>query len=142
MQTLSIRYIILVRLDEENGYITPVTLTLTATGNGSCPGKSESIQLLVEPSISVFAGDDVTICTDQAFYTISDADQQIKLIQSLPGQRLVEVKSDLLIQLLLNTSYQPQQEDYDRGYVTLSTKRCWFWKLHKQYPRYYDNFLL
>ena len=105
-------------LDEENGYITPVTLTLTATGNGSCPGKSESIQLLVEPSISVFAGDDVTICTDQAFYTISDASTN-KTNPVVTWTTLGGSQVGFIDPTTVNTSYQPQQEDYDRGYVTL-----------------------
>ena len=105
-------------LDEENGYITPVTLTLTASGNGSCPGKSESIQLLVEPSISVFAGDDVTICTDQAFYTISDASTN-KTNPVVSWTTLGGSQVGFIDPTTVNTSYQPQQEDYDRGYVTL-----------------------
>ena len=105
-------------LDEENGYITQVTLTLTASGNGSCPGKSESIQLLVEPSISVFAGDDVTICTDQAFYTISDASTN-KTNPVVTWTTLGGSQVGFIDPTTVNTSYQPQQEDYDRGYVTL-----------------------
>ena len=105
-------------LDEENGYITPVTLTLTATGNGSCPGKSESIQLLVEPSISVFAGDDVTICTDQVFYTISDASTN-KTNPVVTWTTLSGSQAGFVDPTTVNTSYQPLQEDYERGYVTL-----------------------
>ena len=105
-------------LDEENGYITPVTLTLTATGNGSCLGKSQSIQLLVEPSISVFAGDDVTICTDQAFYTISDASTN-KTNPVVTWTTLGGSQVGFIDPTTVETSYQPQQEDYDRGYVTL-----------------------
>ncbi|MGB1941221.1 MAG: hypothetical protein ACPHOD_01045, partial [Flavobacteriaceae bacterium] len=105
-------------LDEQNGFITPVTLTLTATGNGSCPGQSESIQLLVEPSISVYAGADATVCTDNTFYTIADATTN-KANPVVTWTTLDGSQAGFVDPTTVNTSYQPLQEDYDRGYVTL-----------------------
>ena len=43
--------------------------------------------------------------------------QQIKRIQSLPGQR--GSQAGFVDPTTVNTSYQPLQEDYERGYVTL-----------------------
>ena len=105
-------------LDEQNGFITPVTLTLTATANGSCPGQSESIQLLVEPSISVYAGADATVCTDNTFYTIADATTN-KANPVVTWTTLAGSQAGFVDPTTVNTSYQPLQEDYDRGYVTL-----------------------
>ena len=105
-------------LDEQNGFITPVTLTLTATGKGSCPGQSESIQLLVEPSISVYAGADATVCTDNTFYTIADATTN-KANPVVTWTTLDGSQAGFVDPTTVNTSYQPLQEDYDRGYVTL-----------------------
>jgi hypothetical protein len=105
-------------LDRQNGFITPITLTLTAEGNDSCPDQAESIQLLVEPSISVFAGDDVTICTDVIFYSITDAftnkSDPVVTWSTIEGSQVGFVDPTTV-----NTSYQPQLEDYDRGFVTL-----------------------
>jgi hypothetical protein len=105
-------------LDEQNGFITPVTLTLTATANGSCPGQSESIQLLVEPSISVYAGADATVCTDNTFYTIADATTN-KANPVVTWTTLSGSQAGFVDPTTVNTAYQPLQEDYDRGYVTL-----------------------
>ena len=117
-------------LDNQDGYLNPVILTLTAFGNDTCPGDSsdfngdgindysQDIQLLVEPSISVFAGNDVTICTDQTFYTISDAFTN-KTNPVVTWTTLDNSQDGFVDPTTVNTSYYPQPEDYDRGYVTL-----------------------
>ena len=117
-------------LDNQNGYLTPVTLTLTAFGTETCPGDSsdfngdgindysQDIQLLVEPSISVFAGNDVTICTDNTQYDILDAFTN-KTDPVVTWTTLGGSQAGFVDPTNVNTSYFPQQEDYDRGYVTL-----------------------
>jgi len=117
-------------LDNQNGYLTPVTLTLTAFGTETCPGDSsdfngdgindysQDIQLLVEPSISVFAGNDVTICTDNTQYDILDAFTN-KTDPVVTWTTIGGSQAGFADPTNVNTSYFPQQEDYDRGYVTL-----------------------
>ncbi len=52
-----------------------VVLTLTATGNESCPAVLDEMTLTIDRSPIVFAGEDVTVCGNMSF-TITDATAQ------------------------------------------------------------------
>ncbi len=50
-----------------------VVLTLTSTGNGSCPAAIDNKNLTLTPGVTVFAGSDFTVCADTAGIPLSGA---------------------------------------------------------------------
>ena len=105
----------------------PVMLTLTAQGNSNCPGDSDFIELRIETIARPYAGDDVTICSDEPFYEISDANIQNSQGVPIPDQDAPAViwttlegsQAGFTDPTSINTDYIPQPEDLVRGFVTL-----------------------
>ena len=105
----------------------PVMLTLTAQGNNNCPGDSDFIELRIETIARPYAGDDVTICSDEPFYEISDANIQNSQGVPIPDQDAPAViwttlegsQAGFTDPTSINTDYIPQPDDLVRGFVTL-----------------------
>ena len=113
--------------DIENARLngTPISLTLTANGvsieNDSandCLVDSQTINITVEGDISVYAGPDFYLCTDESFIELSNA--------TASGNPLVSWRNDLDNSntnfddpTAIKPKYYPTQSDIDRGFVTL-----------------------
>ena len=113
--------------DIENARLngTPISLTLTANGvsieNDSandCLVDSQTINITVEGDISVYAGPDFYLCTDESFIELNNA--------TASGNPLVSWRNDLDNSntnfddpTAIKPKYYPTQSDIDRGFVTL-----------------------
>lgn len=94
-----------------------VTLTLQATGNPPCSGSiNDQMVITFTPGPSVFAGQDATLCSNVASYTIADAyATNFSLITwSTSGDGTFSNTADV------NPTYYPGPADYITGFVTLS----------------------
>ena len=113
--------------DIENARLngTPISLTLTANGvsiendnANDCLVDSQTINITVEGDISVYAGPDFYLCTDESFIELSNA--------TASGNPLVSWRNDLDNSntnfddpTAIKPKYYPTQSDIDRGFVTL-----------------------
>ena len=113
--------------DIENARLngTPISLTLTAYGVSidnddaqSCLLDSQTINVNVESDITVYAGPDVYLCTDESFIELSNATAE--------GNPVISWRNDFDNSLVnfddptaVKPKYYPTQADLDRGFVTL-----------------------
>jgi hypothetical protein len=106
--------------DKDNS---PIQLKLTATGttingNDSCATATSYINLNIEQDISVYAGPDVYLCTDEPFIELSNATAE--------GNPVISWRNDFDNSFVnfddptsVKPKYYPTQADLDRGFVTL-----------------------
>ena len=106
--------------DKDNS---PIRLKLKATGttingNDSCATATSIINLNIEQDISVYAGPDVYLCTDEPFIELSNATAE--------GNPVISWRNDFDNSFVnfddpteVKPKYYPTQADLDRGFVTL-----------------------
>ena len=117
----------------QSGGNTPIILELIANpsynsdGDILCPSASDEIKLIIEPLAAPYAGNDVTICSDEPFYEITDAFVKYSNGQPIPEDQAPQVLWSTLDGSQLgftdptsvNTQYFPQASDLSQGFVTL-----------------------
>jgi len=92
-----------------------VQLTLTANGNGNCPGVSDFMVLTIWPSATAYAGPAATICSGSKFtINASSATNFATLDWSTTGNGLFDDSHTL------HPTYSPSLSDITAGTVTLT----------------------
>ncbi len=92
-----------------------VTLTLTATGIGTCGNADDAMILTIWPSATAFAGGDDGICGDEAYALVnSDATNYTTINWSSSGTGSFDAPH------ALHPTYTPSADDISSGEVTLT----------------------
>ena len=105
-------------LSSETGDVT-LTLRITPDNPNVCTGLDpveRSFVLTIEPLPVVYAGDDVTLCEDESYTTLS-ADVDFTTDYEWSHDAFGSISPDTSSE---NVTYTPNDQDYIRGYVVLT----------------------
>ncbi|MCA1763163.1 MAG: gliding motility-associated C-terminal domain-containing protein [Flavobacteriales bacterium] len=95
-----------------NGF---VTLTLTTDGTGECPEVSDDVNITINPSPDVDAGDNVEVCANNSDVSLNGS-------VALAGGGVWSGGTGTFIpsNTTLNATYQPSADDISNGFVNLT----------------------